>query len=77
MSTPAIESIGFAIVGCGRIGQRHAGHAPKFGRLTGVCDTVPDLVAKVAQAQGARAFGDYDEMLASDGSFMVDSICER
>ena len=30
----------FAIVGCGRIAQRHAGHIANYGELVAVCDNV-------------------------------------
>jgi UDP-N-acetyl-2-amino-2-deoxyglucuronate dehydrogenase len=70
------DSLGFSILGCGRIGQRHAGHAVKFGRLIGVCDIDPEKAAKTAQAGGATAFTSFDEMLeAMQGRTDVIAIC--
>jgi len=70
------NSVGFAIVGCGRIGQRHAEHAPKFGELVGVCDVDKDRAAMVARASGAEEFTDIEAMLeALQGKTDVISIC--
>jgi predicted dehydrogenase len=33
-----MEKINFAIIGCGRIAQRHAEHINNNGRLVAVCD---------------------------------------
>jgi predicted dehydrogenase len=76
MSGTISNSLGFGIVGCGRIGQRHAGHVPKFGRLEAVCDVVPGVAVKLAEEHGARAFTDYDEMLAElSGQTDLISVC--
>lgn len=59
------NSIGFAIVGCGRIGTRHAEHVGNYGRLAAVCDVIEDKARGIADAHGARAFTDIGEMLDS------------
>lgn len=70
------NSLGFAIVGCGRIGLRHATHAAKFGRITAVCDIVGDRARAVANKTGAEPFSDYDDMLsAMSGKTDVIAIC--
>jgi predicted dehydrogenase len=33
-----MNKINFAIIGCGRIAQRHAEHIAKNGELSAVCD---------------------------------------
>lgn len=55
----------FAIVGCGRIGERHAGHVGDFGQLAAVCDIVEERAAKLAAAHGARAFASIEALLDS------------
>lgn len=76
MTESAVQNLGFAIVGCGRIGQRHAEHVPKFGRLTGVCDIVDERAQEVARGQGTRTFTDYGEMLATlRGGTDVVAVC--
>jgi len=37
-----MTKIKFAIIGCGRIGQRHAGHINEQAELVAVCDTIED-----------------------------------
>ncbi|MFL5808110.1 MAG: Gfo/Idh/MocA family protein [Flavisolibacter sp.] len=58
--------IKFAIVGCGRIAQRHAEHIHNLGQLEAVCDIVPEKAAKLAEQYKARAYTDLDEMLAKE-----------
>lgn len=59
------NGLGFAIVGCGRIGRRHAEQANKFGRLIGVCDIVPERSAELADATEAEPFDQFEAMLES------------
>ena len=40
--------IKFAIIGCGRIAQRHAEHIAKFGELIAVCDIVSEKADALA-----------------------------
>lgn len=69
-------NIRFAIVGCGRIGGRHAEHARKFGQIAGVCDINPERAKTVAKAHNTNAFFDFDEMLKTlQGRSEVISIC--
>lgn len=76
MSESNKNSLGVAIVGCGRIGQRHAGHVVKFGRLTAACDIVPEAAEKIAGEHGGEVFTDIDAMLASlDVNTDIVSIC--
>ncbi len=44
------EQIGFGIIGCGRIAQRHAEHIHKRGKLVAVCDIVSEK-AKCARGE--------------------------
>ncbi len=70
------NAAGFAIVGCGRIGQRHAGHVGTFGKLTSVCDIVADKAQAVADEHDARAFTKIDDLLeAAKGETDVIAVC--
>ncbi|MEO1786929.1 MAG: Gfo/Idh/MocA family oxidoreductase [Pseudomonadota bacterium] len=70
------NSIGFAIVGCGRIGTRHAGFASKLGNLHGVCDIVPTRAETIANDTGADAFTDFETMLERlKGQANLVSVC--
>jgi len=70
------NSFGFAIVGCGRIGQRHGGHVGKVGRLLAVCDLDPAAAKVVAEPHGSAVYTDYAAMLeAMKGKVDVIAIC--
>lgn len=70
------NSVGFAIVGCGRIGGRHIGHAAKAGQIHAVCDVIPERADQLAAQAGVEAFYDIDEMLdAMQGKADLVSIC--
>ena len=67
--------IKFAIVGCGRIAQRHAEHISKRGQLVAVCDVVEDKAQQLATNYGAAAYTSYTEMLANESSIDVIAVC--
>lgn len=70
-----VSQLRFAIVGCGRIAQRHAEHIGKKARLTAVCDLVPERADALAAAYGAKAFYSIDDLLKESASFDVLSVC--
>ncbi len=65
----------FAIVGCGRIGGRHAAHIDKHGELTAVCDIVPQKARTLSSRYGANVYIDIEEMLATERDLNVVAIC--
>lgn len=67
--------IGFAIVGCGRIAQRHAEHIQRIARVVAVCDIVPEHAEALAEKTGARAYTSLDALLASEPDVDVVSVC--
>jgi len=67
--------IKFAIVGCGRIAQRHAEHISKKGQLIAVCDIVPEKALALARQYGANAYTDYKEMLSAEPLTEVIAVC--
>jgi predicted dehydrogenase len=67
--------INFAIVGCGRIAQRHAEHISKRGKLIAVCDVVSEKSNAMAESYGAVAYTDYAEMLKNESSIDVVAVC--
>ena len=38
--------ISFALIGCGRIGERHAEHIARLGKLSAVCDVDEERAGK-------------------------------
>lgn len=67
--------IKFAIIGCGRIAQRHAEHIHKRGLLVAVCDTVKEKADKLASEYGAKAYYSITDMLAGEKEIDVVSVC--
>lgn len=67
--------INFAIVGCGRIAQRHAEHISKRGQLVAVCDIVQEKAEQLAAAYGAKAYTNYADMLANEEVIDVIAVC--
>lgn len=67
--------IKFAIVGCGRIAQRHAEHINKFGKLVSVCDIETKKADELALKYNARAYYDLIQMLQVETEVDVISIC--
>ncbi len=65
----------FAIIGCGRIAERHAGHINKTGVLKAVCDSDFKKAVDIAKKYDAIAYQDYDEMLAREKEVAVISVC--
>jgi len=67
--------INFAIIGCGRIAQRHAEHINNQGRLIATCDIDKTKADQLAEKHQAQAFYDIDEMLAANLSIDVVAVC--
>ena len=67
--------IKFAIIGCGRIAQRHAEHIANVGKLVAICDIVPEKANALAQQYGAIAYYDIAELLSKEKSIDIISIC--
>jgi UDP-N-acetyl-2-amino-2-deoxyglucuronate dehydrogenase len=70
------KKIKFAIVGCGRIAQRHAEHINRIGVLVAVCDIDNKKAHALAEEYNAKAFNNLEEMLSFIlGMVDVVSIC--
>jgi UDP-N-acetyl-2-amino-2-deoxyglucuronate dehydrogenase len=67
--------IKFAIIGCGRIAQRHAEHIKNNGKLVAVCDTVKNKADELADKYGASAYYNIESFLADNLDLDVVSIC--
>jgi predicted dehydrogenase len=65
----------FAIIGCGRIAQRHAEHIHNLGQLISVCDVVPQKAHELAEKYGAAAYDNVEQMLANSVKADVVSVC--
>ena len=69
------KAIRFGIVGCGRIGARHAEHISNNPRamLVAVCDTIEERADAFAREYGGAALYTLDDLLGQD--LDVVSIC--
>ena len=67
--------IKFAIIGCGRIAQRHAEHIHNQGKLLAVCDVDKEKADALALKYGAKAYYDIDELLANEKEIDVIAVC--
>lgn len=65
----------FAIIGCGRIAQRHAEQINRLGILVAVCDIELSKSDFLANQFKAKSYTSVDEMLKSEPSLEIISIC--
>jgi predicted dehydrogenase len=70
-----MKKIRFAIIGCGRIAQRHAVHIKSKGVLAAVCDVVKEKADQLAREYGAIPFYSIDELLKAEAGLDVVSVC--
>ncbi|WP_374174030.1 Gfo/Idh/MocA family protein [Flavobacterium tructae] len=71
-----MKQINFAIIGCGRIAQRHAEHINNNGKLVAVCDNVKEKADSLAQKYNAKAYYSISDMLQSeDLNIDVVAVC--
>jgi len=70
------EQVRFAIIGCGRIAQRHAQHIANNGVLVAVCDIEKEKAQSLGEQYGARVYTDLETLLHEEnGNFEVAAIC--
>ncbi len=65
----------FAIVGCGRIAQRHAEHIAGQGKLVAVCDTNKERRDDMAAKYSCKAYTSLDELLQQEKSIDLIAVC--
>ena len=68
---------GFALIGCGMVGQHHItaiGGVPG-ARLVAICDVREETARSYGEANGVPWFTDYGEMLATQGDVDIVNVC--
>ncbi|NIO17467.1 MAG: Gfo/Idh/MocA family oxidoreductase [Deltaproteobacteria bacterium] len=65
----------FGIVGCGRIGQRHAEHIKRLAILHAVCDIREHPAKTFSSEYGCRYYLHLEDMLKSEKEIDVISVC--
>lgn len=69
------KEINFAIVGCGRISNRHAEHIANNGILKAVCDTDFSKAKALGEKYNATAYNSIEALLDNETELDVVSIC--
>ncbi|MCW3116862.1 MAG: gfo/Idh/MocA family oxidoreductase [Chitinophagaceae bacterium] len=65
----------FAILGCGKIAQRHAAEAAKLGIIAAVCDTDKGKADLLAGEYHAEPFYQLDDLLDKRNDIDIISVC--
>ena len=65
----------FAIIGCGRIGKRHAKHIVNNGVLVAVCDIKKESAIDLGEMYDANVYTSLDELLIAEKEIDVVAIC--
>jgi predicted dehydrogenase len=65
----------FAIIGCGRIAQRHAENISRIGQLVAVCDIEKQKADEFADQYNCKAWYSIDELLQQEKEVDVISVC--
>jgi len=71
-----MAEINFGIIGCGRIGNRHAEHISQIANLAAVCDINYESAKALGTKYGVPYYEDIDEMLSEkNNNIDVVSVC--
>lgn len=70
-----MKLLNFAIVGCGRIGCRHAGHIKNNGKLVAVCDIDFEKAEKLGAEYGASPYESIETMLSNESNIDLVAVC--
>ncbi len=68
-------SYGFAILGCGKIAERHAAQIAAQGRLTAVCDIATEKADALAARYGVPAYYTATDLFQQAANTDVISVC--
>ena len=69
-----MKAIKFAIIGCGKIANRHAEHIHNIGILSAVCDIDIERASALGNKYSAKVYNNIDELLINEKVDVV-SIC--
>jgi len=70
-----MDKLKFALIGCGRIAERHAEQILSLAELIAVCDVVQSHADKFGQKYSSKVYYDIDELLEGERDIDVVSIC--
>ena len=70
-----MKKLNFAIIGCGRIAQRHAEHINRLGNLVAVCDIEIVKTETLATQYKANSYQSIEDLLAKETALDVVAVC--
>ena len=65
----------FALIGCGRIAQRHAEHINNVGSLVAVCDIIKEKSIELANKFKCKSYFNIDDLLNGEPEIDIVTIC--
>src|ERR1700744_2270961 len=69
------KELRFALVGCGRIAQRHAEHIANQATLAAVCDINEERRNELAAKYNCKAYASVEELLQHEKNIDLVSVC--
>ena len=69
------KKLRFAILGCGRIAQRHAEHIVKQASLSAVCDVNEERRNELAKKFNCKAYSSIEELLLAEKELDLVAVC--
>jgi UDP-N-acetyl-2-amino-2-deoxyglucuronate dehydrogenase len=70
-----MDKLRFAIIGCGRIAERHAEQINRLAVLQAVCDKIESRANHMGKEYGAKVYTHYEDLLVNEKDLDVISIC--
>ena len=70
-----MNKLKFAIIGCGRIANRHAEQIDRMAVLQAVCDKIESRADQLGQKFGSNVYTSYEDLLLNEKELDVVSVC--
>jgi UDP-N-acetyl-2-amino-2-deoxyglucuronate dehydrogenase len=70
-----MDKLNFAIVGCGRIAERHAEHIERLACLKAVCDIDRSRTEIFSKKYGAKPYSNVDDLYSKEKDLDIIAVC--
>jgi len=70
-----MDKLKFALIGCGRIAERHAEQINRLAVLHAVCDKVESRAIQIGTKYRSKVYTDYNDLLSNEKALDVISVC--
>jgi len=70
-----MSKLKIAIIGCGRIGERHAEHVDRLAELVAVCDIIEERAKEITRRYHCNYYNEIDRLIAAEKSVELISVC--